>query len=167
MAERTDRTGTVSRAQLGPPPRDLEMMYKPFPLLEVGESFKSPRRTITESDIVGFAALTGDWHPQHTDAVYAAESIFGARVAHGMLLLSYAVGLVPNDKVIALRRLKSLVFKRPVFHGDTIRVLGRIDELTPFSGEAGLVSATWTVENQDRRTVCKFRIEALWRSTWG
>ena len=42
-------------------------------------------RTITEADVVQFAALTGDLHPQHTDAAWAAESRFGERVAHGML----------------------------------------------------------------------------------
>ena len=54
-------------------------------------------RTITEADLVSFSALTGDWHPQHADAAWAAESPFGERIAHGMLVLSYAVGLLPID----------------------------------------------------------------------
>ena len=52
-------------------------------------------RTITEADVVSFAALTGDWHPQHADAEWASQGRFGERVAHGMLVLSYALGLMP------------------------------------------------------------------------
>ncbi len=73
-------------------------------------------RTITESDIVSFAAMTGDWHPQHVDAEWAAESRFGERIAHGMLVLSYSIGLMGFDpeRVVALRGIDSLTFKRPV-----------------------------------------------------
>ena len=61
----------------------------------VGADHDEPRgRTITEADLVSFAALTGDWHPQHADAEWADAGRFGERVAHGMLVLSYAVGLV-------------------------------------------------------------------------
>ena len=54
---------------------------------------------------------------------------FGERVAHGMLVLSYAVGLMPFDpeRVVALRGLESVTFKRPVRIGDTIRVRSRVD----------------------------------------
>ena len=64
-----------------------------------------PRRTITEADLVSFAAITGDWHPQHVDAEWAAQSRFGERIAHGMLVLSYSVGLMGFDpeRVVALR----------------------------------------------------------------
>ena len=59
-----------------------------FDDLEVGDSMESSGRTVTEYDVVSFAALTGDWHPQHADAAWAAESAFGRRIAHGMLVLS-------------------------------------------------------------------------------
>ena len=98
-----------------------------------GAVFTTRARTITESDLVAFAGLTGDWHPQHTDAVYAADSIFGERVAHGMLVLSYAVGLVPFDprRVVALRRIGDVRFLRPVRIGDTVAVRVKIGELRP------------------------------------
>ena len=78
---------------------------------------------------MSFAALTGDWHPQHADAEWAAASRFGSRVAHGMLVVSYAVGLVGFDpeRVVALRGLDGVVFKRPVTIGDTIHVEGAVD----------------------------------------
>jgi 3-hydroxybutyryl-CoA dehydratase len=99
-----------------------------FDELELGEEFETRGRTVTEADVVGFAALTGDLHPQHTDAEWASRSPFGERIAHGMLILSYAVGLAPLDpeRVLALRRLRDIVFKRPVVLGDTIRLRGSV-----------------------------------------
>ena len=87
----------------------------PFEELEAGQAFSTRGRTVTEADVVGFAALTGDWHPQHTDAEWAAGSRFGERIAHGLLVLSYAAGLVPLDpeRVVALRRVGDAVFKQP------------------------------------------------------
>ena len=89
-------------------------------------------RTVTEADVVAFAALTGDCHPQHTDAEWAASSPFGERIATGMLVLSCAGGLVPFDpeRVVALRRVGDVVFKRPVRFGDTLRVSGKMLELS-------------------------------------
>ena len=54
---------------------------------EIGEKIVSPGRTITEADLVMFAAFTGDWHPIHTDVDYASKTLFGERIAHGMLVL--------------------------------------------------------------------------------
>lgn len=132
--------------------------------LRAGQSFVSRGRTITEADVVGFAALTGDWHPQHSDAVWAADSAFGERIAHGMLVISFAVGLVPLDprRVVALRRLGDVVFKRPVRLGDTLRVSGRVAELSPVSDEAGLVTLGWSIHNQESQLVCRARVEVLW-----
>ena len=90
-------------------------------------------RTVTEADVVAFAGLTGDFHPQHVDAEWAAGSVFGERVAHGLLVLSLAAGLVEFDpnEVIALRGVRDAVFKRPVKLGDTIRVETRPGEVAP------------------------------------
>ena len=137
----------------------------PFESLEAGQAFTSRGRTVTEADVVGFAALTGDWHPQHADATWAAESPFGERIAHGMLVISIAAGLVPFDpeRVVALRRVSDATFKRPVRFGDTIRVQGRIAETSDVGEDAGLVAFTWSVVNQDERVVCRARVEVLWR----
>jgi acyl dehydratase len=120
-------------------------------------------RTITEADIVAFSALTGDHHPQHTDAVWAETSHLGGIVAHGMLVLSYALGLVPLDpeRVIALRRIEDVVFKRPVRIGDTIRVEAKLAR--PDEGR-GLEGWEWRVLNQDDELVVRAKIEAVVRS---
>jgi 3-hydroxybutyryl-CoA dehydratase len=137
----------------------------PFERLRVGETFATRGRTVTEADVVAFAAQTGDFHPQHCDAAWAAGSAFGERIAHGMLVLSYAVGLVPfdPDRVLALRRICDAVFKRPVRLGETIRVEGEVSGLAEVSDDAGLVTLTWRILNQDDRLVCRARVEALWR----
>lgn len=143
-----------------------DAMDRPFDQLKVGQPYLSRTRTITESDVVSFAALTGDWHPQHTDAEFSARSRFGQRVAHGLLLVGVAVGLVPNDYVIALRSLQNVVFKTPVVFGDTIQIQGVIYSAVPVSEEAGLVVARWRVVNQRQETVFKMDVHALWKRSW-
>jgi len=136
-----------------------------FDELEAGAAFTTRGRTVTEADVVGFAALTGDWHPQHADAQWAAASPFGERIAHGLLVLSYAAGLVPFDpaRVLALRRVKDVVFKRPVRLGDTIRVEGKVAEVRPVDESAGLVAVALTVVGAAQQTVTKATVEVLWR----
>jgi 3-hydroxybutyryl-CoA dehydratase len=137
----------------------------PFEELEAGQAFTTRGRTVTEADVVGFAALTGDWHPQHADARWAADSPFGERIAHGLFVVSLAAGLVPFDpeRVMALRRVGDATFKRPVHLGDTLHVSGRVAELSAAGEEAGLVAFLWQIVNQDGRTVCRARVEVLWR----
>jgi acyl dehydratase len=139
----------------------------PFEALEPGASFTTGERTITDADVLGFAALTDDHHPQHVDDEWSATSTFGERVAHGMLVVSCAVGLVPfdPDRVIALRRLDDVVFKRPVRLGDTIRVRGAVIALRPIGEEAGLVQWRWSVVNQRDQLVARALVEVLWRGS--
>ena len=145
---------------------DTISWWAPFEALETGQQFITRGRTVTEADVVGFAALTGDWHPQHTDAVWAKESAFGERIAHGLFVISLAGGLVPFDpeRVVALRRVGDVVFKRPVKLGDTLRVDGKVLEVSAVSEEAGLVAFAWNVLNQDERVVTRARVEVLWRA---
>ena len=140
------------------------LLHHSFERLEVGDRFASHGRTVTESDVHAFAAQTGDLHPQHVDADWAAGSAFGERIAHGMLVISFAVGLVPLDprRVVALRRLGDVVFKRPVRLGDTLRVSGKVAELAAVSDEAGLVTFAWSIHNQDDQLVCRARVEVVW-----
>jgi 3-hydroxybutyryl-CoA dehydratase len=137
----------------------------PFDGLRVGQALRTHGRTVTETDVVGFAALTGDWHPQHSDVHWASRSRFGDRIAHGMLILSYAVGLMPFDpeRVVALRRLTDVVFKRALRIGETISADGVVDELSPLDEQLGLVGCTWSIRNQDGALVCRARIDVLWR----
>lgn len=89
-----------------------------------GERVITAGRTVTEGDIVRFAGLSGDFNQIHTDAAYAAEGLFGERVAHGLLVLSIATGLavqtgIIEGTVLAFRELE-WKFSRPVMIGDTV-----------------------------------------------
>jgi 3-hydroxybutyryl-CoA dehydratase len=132
----------------------------------VGERLVSQGRTITETDVVSFAALTGDWHPQHSDAEWAKAGRFGDRVAHGMLVLSYSIGLVPLDpaRVVALRGLRDVVFKRPVHIGDTIRVESQVESVRPLDADTALVDLGWRILNQSDEAVARATIAVIWRA---
>ena len=100
-----------------------------FEEIEVGDEFVSPGRAITESDIVIFAGLSGDYNVLHTDAEHMKSSIFGERIAHGLLGLSIQHGLLrrsmtasPEDRFIALK----WKFKGPIKIGDTLHVRARV-----------------------------------------
>lgn len=142
-------------------------LSKPFEQLQEGDSFSTGERTITEGDVLAFADLSGDSHPQHVDAEWAAGSKFGERVGHGMLTLSCAFGLMPIDpgRALALRRMSDALFVRPVKLGDTIRVDGRVVSLAPAGDGVGLVTLRLVVRNQDDRIVCRATAEVLWRAT--
>ncbi len=130
-----------------------------------GATIVSRGRTVTEADVVLFAGLTGDFNPQHTDAVWAAGTPFGQRIAHGLLVVSYALGLLPIDagRVIALRRLDKVVFKRPVRIGDTIRVEARVSRLRPADAEADTLKWDLKVIRDDDQTALTAKIDLLWR----
>jgi acyl dehydratase len=98
-----------------------------FEELALGQTLRTPGRTITESDLVTFAGLSGDFNLIHTDAVYAATTPFGQRVAHGLLGLAVASGLavrsgVLEGTVLAFREITEWKFSLPVRIGDTITV---------------------------------------------
>jgi len=136
-----------------------------FEELAVGDRFATPARAVRDSDILQFASLTGDEHPQHVDPGWAAGSRFGERIAHGLLVLSFAVGLLPldPDRVVALRRVGDAVFKQPVKIGDTVHVEGKVTALTQIDDGHGLVETTLRILNQDERLVARLRAELVWR----
>jgi acyl dehydratase len=129
--------------------------------LRVGMSFRSPGRTITDADLVAFAGLTGDYSELHTSDVYAKKSQFGRRVAHGMLGLAYAHGLMwartgeLRETAIAFLGISDWRFVGPIFIGDTIFVNYRIAELRDSRSKPTQAIATFDVEvvNQHEQIV--------------
>ena len=136
-----------------------------FEELTVGDRFATGARTVGESDILSFAALTGDAHPQHTDPDWAADSRFGEQIAHGLLVVSFAVGLLPldPDRIIALRRVDDAVFKQPVKIGDTVHVEGEIVRTKELDDQQGLVEARLRIVNQAGRLAVRANVELVWR----
>jgi len=105
---------------------------KPFEAFRVGDT-ATFGKTITEADILLFAAVSGDNYPLHVDAEYAKTTRFGQRAAHGMLtasLLSTVVGLL-LQKPGGIYVEQTLRFKAPVFIGDTLAATAQVTELIP------------------------------------
>lgn len=134
-----------------------------FEEFEIGDQVESLGRTITETDVVNFASLSGDWNLIHTDAEYCKNEMFGQRVAHGLLILSVASGQAVRlgfmeDTVMAFRSL-AWKFSQPVFMNDTIRLRVTVEqkkEMRRMGG--GLVVFKMEVINQ-KDEVCQ-------RGTW-
>jgi acyl dehydratase len=125
---------------------------------EIGQMMVTRGRTITESDIVQFAGLTGDYNPMHTDAEHMKDSIFGKRIAHGMLSLSYAVGQAyqlgfMEGTILAFRGLE-MKFSLPVFIGDTLHVeLVVREKKDALRMGGGLITLDVKIINQENKTV--------------
>ena len=105
-----------------------------FEDVEAGFRFETPARTVTEADLVNFAGISGDFNPLHTDERFAANSIYGERIAHGALVLSLATGLrqrtgLFDGTLMGLLEIRTWRFLKPVRIGDTIRVVNDILEL--------------------------------------
>ena len=120
-----------------------------------GEVFISPGRTITETDLVLYSALTGDWWEGHTNVNYAKNNtIFGQRIAHGMLTLCVGSSLLfrLGDNVVLPRffianyGIEKLRYTAPVMIGDTIRCQAKTVEM---------------IEKDDKRGILVFNIEIL------
>ncbi len=130
-----------------------------FDDLEVGMEWVSGRRTVTEADISSFAGLAGDYNPLHTDAVFAAQTPYGERIAHGALVLSIATGLrqqmgLFNGSLKGLLEIRSWRFLAPVRAGDTVEAVTTVEELRLSSkGGQGVVVQRVDVRNQSADVV--------------
>jgi acyl dehydratase len=137
--------------------------------VEVGFRFETPGRTVTEADLVAFAGVSGDFNPLHTDRVYAAQSIYGERIAHGALVLSLATGLrqrvgLFDGTLMGLLEIRTWRFLAPVRIGDTIRVATEIAELRETSKpDRGIMVQRVEVLNQDDALVGSGELVALLR----
>ncbi len=99
---------------------------------EVGQVFETKQRTISEEDVAQFAELTGDHNPLHTDAEFAASTVYGQPIAHGLLGLSVLVGLFEDEGIfhgtaLAFLGIEQWSFRAPIFFGDRVRARMTID----------------------------------------
>ena len=132
------------------------MLDKFFDELNVGDVFAGTRgRTVTETDIALFSAVSGDWNPIHNDAAFAAKGPFGTRIAHGLLVIAMMTGMAPisGRAVVALYGFDRVRFINPVALGDTITYTSKITNLQPKGDSRGLADVEFEVCNQ-RNEVC-------------
>lgn len=149
-----------------PPP----LRHKTFEDFAIGQRFTTARRTVTESDIVNFACLTGDFYPLHVDQVYAETTPFKTRIAHGPLTFSLAVGLMGqtgflDDSLVAFLGADALRFHGPVRPGDTVHVEAEVTEGRPTSGgDKGVLMLRYSMKNQIKEEVMSVDMRFLmWR----
>ncbi|MDR7319133.1 MaoC/PaaZ C-terminal domain-containing protein [Brevibacillus nitrificans] len=130
---------------------------------EVGETWVSRGRTITEADIVHFAGLSGDWFPLHTDKEYAAKTPFQERIAHGLLVLSVASGLYQFGVgiVIALYGMENVRFTNPTFIGDTIHLENKVLSVEEKPGDRGVVTVLQEIKKQTGELVCTCTLKIM------
>ena len=132
----------------------------------VGERAATPGRTITETDVVQFAGLTGDWTRIHTDEEYAKQTPYGGRVAHRMLVLSIGsalrlrAGLLP-EQTPALYGIEKVRLLNPTRLGDTIHTEGEVTAMRELDGGRGLIRVAGSVQNQAGATVATFSMRAV------
>ena len=91
----------------------------------VGRIWVSPRRTVTEADVIQFANMTGDYNPLHVDYDFAAKSHYRQPIAHGLLGMSWVAGLgsyFPSVNTLAFTAVRNWEFMRPLYFGDTVFV---------------------------------------------
>ncbi len=139
------------------------MFSKYIEQYEVGETWTSKGRTITETDLVMFAAFSGDWYPLHTDATFAAKTPFGQRIAHGLLVLSAASGLLTFEPgvVVAFYGMESVRFTNPTYIGDTIHVELEVTAIEPKEAGRGVITARQQIKKQSGETVASATIKLM------
>jgi 3-hydroxybutyryl-CoA dehydratase len=124
--------------------------FEDFP---IGEVHTTRGRTITETDVVNFAGLSGDFFELHMDEEFAKTTAFGRRIAHGALIFSISTGLMVqmnllNDTLIAFYGIEKLRFVKPVFIGDTVHVVKKVAEVMERGAARGVVTFSTSVLNQ-------------------
>ncbi len=132
--------------------------------MNVGDSWTTPARTVTESDVVQFAAMTGDFNPLHVDHEFAAKGPFKKPIAHGLLGISWVAGLgCNNPKVdtVAFVAIQNWSFLRPVYFGDTIHVESKVADKGSIGKRAGTVIWNHAVFNQKNKLVQQGVFETL------
>ncbi|MCL6597481.1 MAG: MaoC family dehydratase N-terminal domain-containing protein [Alicyclobacillus macrosporangiidus] len=119
-----------------------------------GQEFITPARTITETDVVQFAGLSGDYNVIHTDEEFSKNTRFGSRIAHGLLGVSVVTGLMARTGIfegtaVALLGIDKWRFLKPILIGDTVscRIVIRGKRLTS-NKHYGIIFRDFELKNQ-------------------
>ncbi|HWG63881.1 MAG TPA: MaoC/PaaZ C-terminal domain-containing protein [Streptosporangiaceae bacterium] len=137
-----------------------------FDDLQVGMRWELGARTITETDLVSFAMLSGDWNPIHTDETFASQSHFGRRVVYGLLGLVITTGLLDRSRLFTGSAVAALgiewQYKKACFIGDTVSAEMTVVGLRETkSGNQGVVERRFEVRNQNGDLVAEGRLDSM------
>lgn len=128
-----------------------------------GQKIVTRGRTVTEADIVSYASISGDWYPLHTNVEYAKNTPFGERIAHGMLVLTVASGLMPLYElaIVAFYGMDNVRFMTPTKIGDTLHVEAEIMEKQDKGEIGGVVNLKQSIKNQKGETAASMLMKLL------
>ncbi len=135
-----------------------------FEDVSIGDSWVSPRRTVTEADVINFATMTGDFNPLHVDYDYASKTPYRQPIAHGLLGLAWVAGLgsyFPNMNTVAFTAVRDWEFTRPLFFGDTVFVETTCLEKGEPGRRSGKIIWGRKLLNQSNQVVQKGSFETL------
>ncbi len=132
---------------------DYQIAPRFFEDWNIGDRIITPTRTITETDVVTYAGLSGDYHLPHTDAEYAKKSVFGQRIVQGLLTIAIASGLIYRTGLIESNSIAILDYHpkwtTPVFIGDTVHCIAEIiDKKSTSKPDRGVLQIKNQVFNQ-------------------
>jgi acyl dehydratase len=137
--------------------------------LTEGQTFTSPARTVTETDLVSFAMLSGDWNAIHTDEEFARETFYGKRVVHGLFGLSMMTGLLDRTglfggSAIAMLGIRDWQFKAPIFVDDTLHFeMEIVSKRLTGGGDRGIIDRKFSLINQRGEVVQEGHIGLMLR----
>lgn len=149
-----------------PSPTARGMYFEDF---EIGAEIRTPARTVTQTDIVNFACLTGDFNDIHTNHAYCKTTPFGEPIAHGPLVYGIAGGLqyasgINEGTLIALLQIDGWRMLSPVKAGDTIHLQSRVIDKTPTSRpDRGVVTLERKICTHDGRVVQEMTTRLMYR----
>jgi acyl dehydratase len=132
--------------------------------VQVGDTWKSGARTVTETDVVMFAGLTGDFNPLHVDDEFARETFYGQRVAHGLYGTALVAGLGSHSPLMrteAFVAIRDWNFLKPIFLGDTVHVHTEVLEKRESGRRRGTVVWKRQLINQKGETVQSGMFESV------
>ena len=135
-----------------------------FDELTVGDCWESRSRTITETDVVNFAGMTGDYDPLHVDHEFAKQTPYGRPIAHGLLGLALLAGLsstAPAMQTKAFLGIGQWKFLRPLLIGDTVRVTTKVTDLNSKNGRQGRVTWCRQLLNQADEVIQEGEFETI------
>ncbi len=136
---------------------------------EIGKTYLTPRRTVTSTDIVNFACLSGDFNAPHVDWEFCKEQPYGEPIAHGPLVLAIAGGLmcqsgVNDGTIVAMLGTDGWRINGPVKHGDTLHVaMTPVEKRRTSKGDTGVVSFDREIRNQRGEAVHVMKSTSLYR----
>lgn len=138
------------------------MIDQPFPELEVGQVKTSRGRTLTETDVVTFCMLTGNWLEIHANTEFAKSALYGQRLVQGSLVFAIVNALIPFDSTVveAFYGVDHLRFLKPSFIGDTVWARTKVIDLRAKKDGAGVAVSELLGANQRHETIlrCEFSL---------